>query len=240
MKIKSSFLMAFICMLLGLTQTVSASWENGGCPSSPAGIAPCIEWSDGVDIYHFNGSGGHAEDWHGHPNGGDFVFTGATFLVFHDIALDCDLTWNGQISKTYDLISDGWKMSFKITDAYFSGGFVCQYIEVGGFPWYIDENQEHGPYGSVGIGIPYDTSSTPPISLIGSLGAIDMAIPVWGVSITDGHMHDVEYDNIDAFSIGIGGLDSNIYVDGASDTLTGYSMETVLHLNPIGDTLVIK
>lgn len=234
MKAKIIMLSALGVASFGLTQAASASWDSGAC--SGGGSAPCIEWSDGSNTYHFNGSGGHAGDWHGHPGGGDFEFTGPTNLVCDGIPVDCDLTLYGQVRKAYDSTANTWKVGIQVTNADVTGGFTCGFVDVGGFPWFVDENHEHGPYtNAVDVGIPY-----PITSFIGSIGEIDVAVPILGISVTDGHMHDITYNNSDTFSFGTGTLDEIIYINGAADDDSGCRVSGDLRLQPAGDTLSIQ
>ena len=45
----------------------AASWDSGACPQPHTGPAPCFETEINGNTYHFNGSGGHADEWHGLP-----------------------------------------------------------------------------------------------------------------------------------------------------------------------------
>ena len=223
---------------LGLSQAASANWQSGICPQPNMGPAPCIEWSDGTNTYHFNGDGGQAGEWHGHPNGGSFNFKGRTTLICDNNTVECDLGLDGRVRKDYDPVDGTWKVSIEVSDATVDNGLLCGFVNVSGFPWYIDENDEHGSYTSaVDVGIPYNNATTPPIDFIGSIGPIGVSVPLLGINVTNGHMHDITYDNSNTFSFGTGMLDENIYA--SDETLTGCTVSGDLDLQPLGDILTI-
>ncbi|MEP4372640.1 MAG: hypothetical protein ABJ319_12985, partial [Alloalcanivorax venustensis] len=81
----------------------TASWNTGACPGS--GTAPCIETEINGNTYHFNGTGGHADIWHGRPaaeGGGDFVFEGDNVDLECALDLNCTLALSGQVKKCLD------------------------------------------------------------------------------------------------------------------------------------------
>ncbi|WP_416390847.1 hypothetical protein NR756_13200 [Alloalcanivorax xenomutans] len=225
MKAKIIMLSALGVASFGLTQAANAGWEMDDCSNSPSGPAPCIEWSNGTDTYHFNGDGGHEDDWHGHPSGGDFVFQGNTVLNCPlTPELDCTLTLDGQVKKFE--VDGQWHIGIRVNDSEVSGGLLCGAVDVGGFPWYLGPTNEHDVFDE-NSGISW------PASLIGNFGNIDvtaLTIPV----ATNTHIHDVTYDNVNTFS-----FDGNLYENG-TEVDTGCSVVGDLQLLPSGTTLSIQ
>ena len=120
-----------------LSSLAMANWNTGPCT---AGAAPCIETEINGNIYHFNGSGGHAGVWHGRPaaeGGGDFEFSGDNVaLDCPDQSVSCTLSLSGQVKKCLDS-DENWRIGVKVTGADVSAGdFLCSLLTVSGFPWY--------------------------------------------------------------------------------------------------------
>ncbi|MFT0139416.1 hypothetical protein ACEK07_32660 [Alcanivoracaceae bacterium MT1] len=227
MKAKIIMLSALGVASFGLTQAASA-WTSGDC--SATSTRPCIEHSDG---YYFTNTG----VWEGDPTtGAPFTFSGSTVLTCGSNVVDCTLSLEGKARIEMDGSTP--KVGIEVSNGSVTGGFLCGFVNVGGFPWYIDENNEHGPYSNAAsVGIPYNAGSTPPINFIGSIGTIDVSVPLLGINVTDGHMHDVTYNNSDTFSFGTGSLDPNIYDQ--NENATGCTVSGDLQLQPSGDTLTI-
>src|SRR5690606_2336747 len=129
-----------------------------------------------------------------------------------------------------------WYVGIRVLDGVPNpGDFTCNFINLGGFIWYIDQDNEHGPYtDACDVGIPYDYNATPRINLVGSIGEIDVAVPLLGINVANGHVHGVTYNNIDTFS-----FNSPIYINGASDDLSGCSVVGDLELQGTDEVLSI-
>lgn len=250
MRVAASALLTFGLALLGTSQFASAGWVAGQCTST--GPAPCIEYFNGTSWSHFNGDGGHADIWHG-PSGdapddqdpgtrtNTFEFCGDTSLTCGSAVVECELCLYGQVRKCYDDSNSTWKVGIRVMDADVTGGAfsLCGFVSVTGFPWYIDENSEHGPYSNdCDVGIPYDSTATPTIDLIGSIGPIGVSVPLLGINVTNGHMHDITYNNIDTFVFGVDWRDEIIY--NSSEGSTGCTVTGSLEMQPSNNILSIQ
>ncbi|MEY1661550.1 hypothetical protein [Isoalcanivorax beigongshangi] len=216
-------------------------WEEGTCaPDHVDGPAPCIQATDeDGKTYFFNGDGAHAGDWHGRPDtGSPFTFKGSTDLKCGVAALSCDLALNGNVRKDFDPAAGEWKIGIQVTSANVTGSVLCSAVTVKGFPWYVDQDANDGPYTSaVGVGIPYTYGGTPAISFMGSIGPIGISVPLLGINVNDGHMHKVFYNNQDTFSFGGANGDSTIY--NSSEGSTGCTVSGDLKLQPPMERLEI-
>lgn len=178
MKAKIIMLSALGVASFGLTQAANAGWDNTDCGGA---ATPCIEYNGSN---HFNIDDTDHSDWHGTPGTGSpagtwnngvnpadpFVFSGDTHLVCDGIEVDCTLSLSGY---TRIAGSNPYNIGIMVTDADVTGGLLCGLVGLGEFPWYIDENNEHGPYSdAANVGIPY-----PITSFIGSIGSIDINVP---------------------------------------------------------------
>lgn len=126
-----------------LSSAVAANWDTGACPQPHQGPAPCIETEINGNTYHFNGSGGHADVWHGRPaaeGGGAFDFTGNNVdLDCPDGNPSCTLTLSGEVKKCQDS-DDNWRLGVRVVSADVApGDFLCNFIGVSGFPWYAKD-----------------------------------------------------------------------------------------------------
>lgn len=233
MKTKIIMLSVLGAASFGLTQAANAGWDSGDC-----GATPCIEYGNSP-LSHFDVNDTDRSDWHGVPgtgtdgtlnNGADpFIFSGDTNLVCDGIAIDCTLSLSGY---TRIAGSNPYNIGIMVSEADVTGGLLCGLVDVGGFPWYIDQNNEHGPYSDASdVGIPY-----PITSFIGSIGAIDIDVSFPPIHKADMHMHDVTYNNSDTFSFGTGSNDSNLYYE--DETLSGCTVSGDLVLQN-GDYLTI-
>lgn len=242
MKAKIIMLSALGVASFGLTQAASAGWDSGACPQPHTGPAPCIEHYDASTgtTTHFNGSGSHAGVWHGDPaTGAPFTFKGRTTLQCSFATVECDLALDGKVRKVYDSANSTWKVGIEVSNATVDNGTFCNAVTVSGFNWYMDENGEHGPYSdNDDVGIPYDASATPPIDLVASIGPIGVQVPLLGIDVNNGHMHDVTYDNLNTFSFGTDWRDPTIY--DSNENSTGCSVSGDLQLLDSGDTLIIN
>lgn len=227
--------------LFGFSQSAMANWPLTDCDNQNT---PCIVYNDDqMDSAAFNIDDSDHDLWHGIPftgdgspgtslesdNGTPFTFSGETTLVCDDNTVVCDLSLDGYVK-----IEDSNTVGIKVVDADVTGGIFsgCGAVEVNGFPWFMDGNGSHGPYNnSSGV-----SSSSP---YVGSIGLIDVAVPILGIDVDDGHMHDVTYNNLDTFSFGTGDLDETIYINGSADDDSGCSVSGDLRLEDTGDTLEI-
>ena len=168
----------------------TASWNTGACPGS--GTAPCIETEINGNTYHFNGTGGHADIWHGRPaaeGGGDFVFEGDNVDLECALDLNCTLALSGQVKKCLDS-NDEWRIGVKVTSATVSDGTFCGSVSVGGFPWYSKDPSitSHCPFeDECDNFIPYDPSAT---THVGNFGSIDVSALGIGL-VNDEHVENV-------------------------------------------------
>tara|TARA_R100000963_G_C4621637_1_gene88965 strand:+ start:295 stop:993 length:699 start_codon:yes stop_codon:yes gene_type:complete len=169
-----------------------ADWDTGACPGS--GSAPCIETEINGNTYHFNGTGGHADVWHGRPaaeGGGEFVFEGEGVDLECALDLNCTLALSGQVKKCQDSNGD-WRIGVQVTDATVSDGTFCGVVNVDGFPWYSKDPTiaSHCPFeDDCDSFIPYDPSAT---SYTANFGTIDVS--ALGMGLVSGeHVHSVVF-----------------------------------------------
>ena len=190
-----------------LSSFAAADWDTGACPGG--GSAPCIETEINGNTYHFNGTGGHTDIWHGRPaaeGGGDFVFEGDDADVNCAWNLSCTLAWSGEIKKCQD--SNGnWRIGFRINSASMSNGTYCRAFAFSNFPWYLKDPSitPHCPFAdNCDDFIPYDATAS---SYIGNLGQINLS--VLGITLAnEEHLHSV------IFTPGLGAsfdFDSDFY-----------------------------
>lgn len=232
MNIRSAILTLSSIALLGMSQIAFAAWVPGPCPD-PSGPAPCIEYFDGTNWWHFNGEGDHADQWHG-PDGTaetDFEFCGNTLLACDDtilgpVEVTCNLCLYGQVRKCYDDNDDTWRIGIKIRSGNPNpGDFLCNLLTLEEFPWYAGANSYHGPYNEdCEVGIPF------PGPLVGSVGSIGVS----PVGVSGAHIHDVSYNNTDTFSF------INELVTGSGHDLTGCRVIGDLELLPSNNILSIQ
>lgn len=229
---------------MGVMQTASASWVNTACPGSPPGT-PCIQYHDAnvPTDYSFNIHDGDRTKWHGKPNTGTagtwnngvnpadpFPFSGDTHLSC-GVSVDCDLELSGYVNITG---SNPYDIGIMVTGADVTGGLLCAGVTVSGFPWFIAPNSYDGPYTNPPVtGVPYSS----PMTLVGSIGPIGVQVPLLGINVVNGHMHDVGYNNSTAFSFGVNGGDPVIY--NSDETPSDCTVSGTLTLEPAGDTLTI-
>ncbi len=175
--------------------TATANWDTGACPGG--GSAPCIETEINGNTYHFNGTGGHAGIWHGRPaaeGGGDFDFSGnGVDLSCDEASPSCNLTLSGQVKKCQDS-TGAWRIGVKVTGADVNlGDFLCNFINVGGFPWYSKDPTiaSHCPFeDDCDSFIPYDASAS---TYTGNFGEIDVSATLIGNLVSGGHLHGVVF-----------------------------------------------
>lgn len=181
MKAKIIMLSALGVASFGLTQAANASWDSGAC--SGGGPAPCIEYNDGTNTYHFNGDGSHSGDWHGHPGGGDFQFTGYTDLGCSLGQFYCELTLTGDVRKFQDGNGD-WRIGVRVNSGSVAQGSEgdneCSNISVGGFPWYVGDYPNDHTFGASSGMLYTGTSSV----YTGNVGDIDVTYTVFGLPIS--------------------------------------------------------
>ncbi|MEP2591652.1 hypothetical protein [Marinobacter alexandrii] len=170
----------------------AADWDTGACPGT--GSAPCIETVINGNTYYFNGTGLHADVWHGRPaaeGGGDFVFEGDDVDLECALNLSCSVALSGQIKKCQDS-SGEWRIGVQVNSATLSDGTFCGSINVSGFPWYSKDPTitGHCPFeDDCDSFIPYDPDAT---SYAGNFGPVSVA--ALGAALVDGeHIHDVVF-----------------------------------------------
>lgn len=175
-----------------LSSLAMANWDTGACSGS--GTAPCIETEINGNTYHFNGSGGHAGVWHGRPaaeGGGDFEFSGSNVdLSCPSASPSCNLSLGGEVKKCQD--SNGnWRIGVRVNSADVTpGDFLCNFITVGGFPWYSKDPTiaSHCPFeDDCDSFIPYDPSAS---TYTANFGTIDVSAPT-GTLVSGEHLHGV-------------------------------------------------
>lgn len=180
-----------------LSSVAAANWDTGACPQPHAGPAPCIETEINGNTYHFNGSGGHAGEWHGRPaaeGGGDFEFSGSGVdLSCTASSPSCNLSLSGQVKKCED--SNGnWRVGVKVTGADVSAGdFLCSFISVSGFPWYAveDDAGSHCPFeDDCDNFIPYDPSAS---TYTANFGDVTVSASLVGTLVDAEHLHSVVF-----------------------------------------------
>ena len=232
MKRKFILLIIFAFSAISLSLPASAGWEPGPCPQ-PSGPAPCIESNTASDgVWHFNGSGGHADEWHGAPSGGDIIFSGNANLACSGLNIECDLALIGQIKKCQNLNGD-WHVGIRATSFNLSGGLICGTISLSGFPWYSKDSSitPHCPFEDVCED--FNTYIPGASSYTFNIGSID--IGVLGIPrVTDGHLHGVLFSNPGILSFNSGFFDCSenslncdvvgeaYYNGSSSDTLSIY------------------
>ena len=180
-----------------LSSAAAANWDACACPQPPSGPAPCIEIVDGGNVYHFNGSGGHADEWHGMPaalGGGPIQFTGTNVaLDCPENSVSCTLTLDGQVKKCEDSNGD-WRIGVRVTGADVSAGdFLCDFLNVGGFPWYSKDPTvtPHCPFeDDCDTFIPYDPSGS---SYVGNFGSVDVSDILGTTYVDNEHLHNVVF-----------------------------------------------
>ncbi|WP_370202621.1 hypothetical protein [Alloalcanivorax venustensis] len=176
-----------------LSSVVVAGWEEGPCPQPGTGPAPCFELTDdNDDVWHFNGDGAHAAEWHGHPLGGDLVFSGNNVdLSCSGFGMNCTFSLGSQVKKCQDSNGD-WRIGVRITSGEASDGLFCGTIVLAGFPWYSKDPTipNHCPFeDDCDSLIPYVNGA---FSYTANLGAIDMSILASPV-VTDGHLNNLVF-----------------------------------------------
>lgn len=174
-----------------LSSVAAASWVAGPCPGT--GNAPCIEVTDDFDdVWHFNGDGGHADVWHGHPLGGDFAFSNDDVDLGCSIAsLNCTLELTGQVKKCQDSNGD-WRVGVKVTGGDASDGLFCGTVDLYNFPWYSKDPAiaSHCPFeDDCDSFIPYDPNAS---VYTGNFGAV--SVDALGSNLVDEeHLHGVDF-----------------------------------------------
>lgn len=191
---------------------------------------PCFETEINGNIYHFNGGGGHADDWHGLPaaeGGGGFEFSRDDVdFACPSANPRCNMTLSGEVMKCQDS-TGAWRIGIRMDALDLSpGDFLCNFVTMGGFPWYLKETNSasHCPFEDDCDGfIPYDPGA-PAYST--SLGSVDLNAP-FGPWIEEEHLHGV------VFTSGVGAaldLSNKIFFD-CDEQETGCSIDGILTLN---------
>lgn len=174
-----------------LSSMAAASWNTGPCPGT--GTAPCIEAEVSGNTYHFNGSGGHAGEWHGLPTTGeDFDFVGDDVELDCALNLNCTLTLSGKVKKCQDS-GGAWRIGVQVNSADVAAGdSLCGLVSVGGFPWYSKDPTiaNHCPFeDNCDNFIPYNPSAS---SYTANFGTID--VTALGMNLVDNeHVHGVVF-----------------------------------------------
>ncbi len=173
-----------------LSSVAMAAWSSGPCPAT---TSPCIEVVDSGNTYHFNG--GQQDIWHGHPTGGDFEFANSGVeLGCPGINPSCDLVLYGQVKKCED--SDGnWRLGVKVTGGDSSGGFVCNALNLSGFPWYSADPAGHSHPGQCPFTddcdnfLPYVPNAS---NYVGHFGEVTVS-SFFGTHVNAEHVHNVTF-----------------------------------------------
>lgn len=216
---------AFGMSLMGLSQISTAGWTSGACPQPHTGSAPCVErTSDGGTTWeHFNGSGGHADDWHG-----PFEFVGTSTLGCSFIQPTCTLSLTGNVKKFQDGNGD-WNIGVQVVSGDVTGSSTCDGIELSGFPWYAGPTSMHQGFGT-STGIPY------PGSYIGNMGDINLDALGGFINIDDAHVHNVEFNNNGtAPSPSYFDFDSQLYTGGDDDNDSDCNVDGTLYIDNYDD-----
>jgi hypothetical protein len=176
-----------------LSSVASANWDTGACPQPHSGPAPCIETEINGSTYHFNGSGGHADVWHGVPaaeGGGDFQFSSSDVDVTCTTSNpSCAFSSRGEIKKCQD--SDGaWRIGVRVNSADVSPGqFLCNFITIDGFPWYSKDPTitTHCPFeDDCDNFLPYDPGAS---IYTANFGNVTVSASLVGTLINAEHLH---------------------------------------------------
>ena len=173
-----------------------ANWNTGACPQPHTGPAPCFETEINGNTYHFNGSGGHAGYWHGVPlaeGGGDFQFSSdAVDLSCPSASISCAFSSSGEVKKCQDS-SGAWRIGVRVNTVELSAGdFVCNFLTVGGFPWYSKDPTiaSHCPFeDDCDSFISYDPSAS---TYTANFGSADVSSPA-GTLLSGEHLHGVVF-----------------------------------------------
>ncbi|MBF5057700.1 hypothetical protein Y5W_02994 [Alcanivorax sp. 521-1] len=177
------------------SSTAAADWDTGACPQPHTGPAPCIETVVNGNTYHFNGSGDHADEWHGLPGGGAFDFqnTGVD-LDCPGIGVSCDLTLSGEVKKCED--SNGnWRIGVRVTGADVTGSFLCDALSISGFPWYSADPANHShpnecPFvDDCDNFLPYNPTAS---NYVGHFGEVTVS-SLLGTHVAAEHLHGVTF-----------------------------------------------
>lgn len=175
----------------------AASWDTGACPQPHAGPAPCVETEINGNTYHFNGKGGHAGGWHGRPaaeGGGEFEFSG-TDVDFTCTSADwgCNLALSGEVKKCQDS-SGAWRIGVRVNAADLSSGdFACNFLTVGGFPWYSRDPSiaSHCPFeDDCDNFVPYEPSAS---TYTANFGNVTVGASLVGNLVDAEHLHGVVF-----------------------------------------------
>lgn len=223
-KIKILPLALFALTACSLSSFAVADWDTGACPET--GAAPCIETEINGNTYHFNGTDGHADVWHGRPaaeGGGDFVFEGDGVDLQCSLNLNCIVALSGHVKKCQD--SNGeWRIGVQVNSATLSNNTFCGSVNVGGFPWYFKDSAIAGHCrfeDGCDSFIPYDPNAT---TYTSNSGPIDVS--ALGIALVEGeHIHDVVFTPGVSANISFA---SDLY---DCDETSSYSMDGVLTLN---------
>ena len=180
-----------------VSSVAAADWDSGACPQPHTGPAPCFETEINGNTYHFNGSGGHADEWHGLPaaeGGGAFEFFGNDIeLSCSAVRWSCNLTLSTEFKKCQDS-SGAWRVGVRVIGADLSAGdFACYFFTLNGFPWYSKDPTiaSHCPFeDDCDSFIPYDASAS---IYSTNFGKIDISVTLYGILVSEGHLHNVVF-----------------------------------------------
>lgn len=182
-RIKRILASAFGVSLMGLSQMSAADWHPGACAQPHTGPAPCVErTSDGGATWeHFNGSGDHADDWHG-----PFSFSGTSAIGCSFLKFYCDMKITSELREFED--ENGWNIGIKILSTEAIGSSTCEGMEFTNLPWFVGDVGAHQGFND-SAGIPY------PGPYMGNLGHIDFTAIGGLVNFADAHIHGVTFEN---------------------------------------------
>lgn len=197
-------------LVLVVYSGAEAGWDAGLCPVT--GATPCIEHSYNGTSYHINGTGDHADQWHGNINDQDFTFRGDFVFTCPNMApTSCELQVETEIKKFQDA-AGAWSIGVRINDAVaLPGSMACSLITFSGFPWYSSQSSTHSGFGET-TGMPYSGNTNYVGNYGGSAASGGISVSVLGAPLVSGaHIHNVDYDNINTFE-----FDSDLYTSSGS------------------------
>lgn len=199
----------------------SAGWEAGKCPEPHTGPAPCIERNNGGVWEHFNGTGGHDNDWHG-----PFEFEGTSTLGCSIAQPTCTLKLVGNVQKFQDDAGQ-WNVGIQVVSGQVSGGLTCNGIALSNFPWYAGSTATHSGF-SASTGIPV------PGPLVGNMGDISLTALGGLISVNNAHVDNISFDN-NGTGLSFFNFSSKLFTGGAAHNDSGCKVDGKLYIKNYDD-----